>query len=302
MFRFLFFLLSSFSLFSSLIKSTGFEKVIYPLKSDPIDVVIPCAPKDLLTLEDCIKSILKNGKNIRRIIVVSKEKLTSSVEWFSEDLFPFSKKDISLEIFSGDERAAQEFIDSPKTRIGWIFQQLLKFYIPFVIPNISSNVLILDSDVMFLNPHSFMDENGTPFFIPATEHVREYFDHAAKVLPGIQRVQMGKSGISHHMLFQKPVLEDLFHLIETHHQKDLWKAMCSCIDRKELYKSCMSEYEIYFNFIQLRCDQWKLSNAKWMQVSQLNRIQYYQRTGYAFVVCPEWYRNLSMGNKRIYFE
>lgn len=300
MVHFLFFFMTCFSAFSW--DTHSFEKVVYDLHTDPIDVVIPCAPKDVLTLEKCIEGIQKNGKNIRRIIVVSKEKLTSSAEWFSEELFPFSKKDVALEIFKGNEREAQAFIDSPKTRIGWIFQQLLKFYIPFVIPDISRNVLILDSDVIFLNPVTFVNEKGIASFIPATEYVKEYFDHASKFLPGLRRVQMGKSGIAHHMLFQKEVLEDLFHLVETYHQKDLWKAMCFCIDMNELYKSSMSEYEIYFNFIQLRTNQWHLSNARWMQISQLNRIEYYKRSNHAFIVCPEWYRSLAMENRGVIFE
>ena len=46
-------------------------------------------------------------------------------------------------MFHGDAEKAREFLASPVTRIGWIYQQLLKLYAPFVIPGISSNVLVL---------------------------------------------------------------------------------------------------------------------------------------------------------------
>ena len=55
-----------------------------------IDVVIPAHKKDVDTLELCIESIRKNVKNVRRVIVVSKEKLTEKAEFYCEEDFPFS--------------------------------------------------------------------------------------------------------------------------------------------------------------------------------------------------------------------
>ena len=254
--------------------------------------MIPSAPKDLPTLEYCIEGIRKNGKNIRRIIVLSKERMTHSAEWFSEEWFPFSKKEIALEIYAGrgDEEAAEEFLKAPNTRIGWIFQQLLKFYTPFVIPDLSSNVLILDSDVIFLHPVDFITSSGEPYFIPAKEYFVSYFEHAARLLPPLHRVHAGRSGVSHHMLFQKPVLEDLFQLIKEKHKMEPWKAICRCIDLKSIYYSCMSEYEIYFNFIQLRSDQVHFHFAKWVEIPSLQMIFHYKRMDYLFIACPEWLR------------
>jgi len=273
-----------------------FKKVEYQFSDDPIDVVIPCVPKDLLTLELCIDGIKKNGKNIRRIIVLSKEPMTANAEWFSEDLFPFTKKDIALEIFHGNEEGAAAFIASPMTRIGWIFQQLLKLYTPFVIPNISPNVLILDSDVIFLKKIRFI-EDGEPCFIPGKEYFTAYFEHAARLLPGLKRVNMKHSGIAHHMLFQKPVLEDLFRLVEEQHKTEMWRAMCRSVDMNELYRSCMSEYEIYFNFIQLRSDQARINPVKWAEIHTLRLLPQFRRGEEVFVACPEWFRKLYGSNE-----
>jgi len=65
------------------------------IASFAIDAVIPAHPKDLETLEYCIKGIKKNVKNIRRIIVVSKSKLTDNAEWFDEALYPFSYPEVA---------------------------------------------------------------------------------------------------------------------------------------------------------------------------------------------------------------
>ncbi len=269
------------------------QKTTYRFSNEPIDVVIPCHRKDLYTLEKCIGGIKKNGKNIRRVIVVSSERLSDSAEWFDENLFPFSKKDLAEEIFHGEEGKASQFLQTPGCRIGWIFQQFLKFYAPFVIPGISSNVLILDSDVVFLNPTSFQNESGGPHFIPSKEHWKPYFHHAARLLPWLRRVDFSLSGVSHHMLFQRPLLEDLFSLIELEHCIEPWKAMCRCVDPAELYQSCMSEYEIYFNFALLRTHQATLHPARWAQVAHLDFMAPYQKMGYLFIACHDWSRNHS---------
>jgi hypothetical protein len=268
-------------------------KITYAFLDEPIDVVIPCIRKDLYALEHCIEGIKKNGKNIRRIIVVSPEPFSDSAEWFDENLFPFSKKDLAVEIFHGDEWLAEEFLQAPRSRIGWIFQQFLKLYAPLVIPGISSNVLILDSDMVFLNPTEFQNELGGPHFILARENESVYFEHAARVLPWLKRVHPSHSGISHHMLFQRAILEDLFSLIKLEHNMESWKAICRCIDHAHLHQSCMSEYEIYFNFTLLRCCQATLHHARWMAVPNLDCLIPYQKLGYLFVVCHEWSRNLS---------
>jgi len=279
------FLLIIFSL------SAQIPKVTYTFSTEPIDVVIPYHPKDFETIELCIKGIRENGKNVRRIIVISDKPYTTSAEWFDENSYPFSKADVALEIFHGDQEKATEFLTHPKTRIGWIFQQLLKLYAASVIPNISSNVLILDADVIYFKPTDFIDPSGQPYFLPGTNDTKEYFEHAAKLLNGLHRVYPDKSGIVHHMLFQRPILDDLFHLISLQHQTEAWRAICRCVDLNEIYKSCLSEYEIYFNFVMQRTTQRTLRRLHWTEVvPNLSNLSYYQRAGYVFIASQEWYR------------
>lgn len=265
------------------------DKKVYYLPRMPIDVVIPCVEKDQETLELCIAGIKQNIENVRRIIVVSANSLTKNAEWFDEKKYPFTPFDLSREIFQNEDQAAR-FLASP-SRMGWIYQQLLKLYAPFVISDISSNVLIVDADTIFLNPVQFLGPMGEGKYNPGTENHHPYFAHASKLIPGLTRVYPAYSGISHHMLFQKDVIEDLFRIIEGYHGIETWKALCRCIDPARVNESCMSEYEIYFNFVFARSDQMQIRPLAWANISNLDDISLYQMANYHYVSCHSYLRH-----------
>ena len=259
----------------------------YIFYNDPIDVVIPCTNKDLPSLNLCINGIRKNGKNIRRIIVVSANKLTDIAEWFNESLYPFSKYDVAYEIF-GNKKQATLYQNTPGNRLGWIYQQLLKLYAPFVIPNISSNVLILDADTIFLNPVEFLGRNHAGLLNIGTEYHLPYFEHGARLLPGFRRLFREYSGVSHHMLFQKSVLKDLFKCIELANHDKPWRCFCHCIDRTFLFSSSASEYELYFNFSLSRTNQLQIRSLKWENISDITLLEQYRDAGYTYVSCHKY--------------
>lgn len=255
---------------------------------EPIDVVIPCHKKDKITLNLVIDGIKKNVKNLGRIIVVSSERLSDQAEWFDEKNYPFTKRKLAYRIFKNKEQA-KEFMKSPKTRIGWIFQQMLKTYSMFVIPNISSNVLIVDADTIFLRPVEFQDPaTGAGLYNPGNEYHIPYFTHLSKVLPGFRKVFPQYSGISHHMLFQRSVMEALFAEIKQAHNKEPWKVFCDMVDKKELFSSCMCiEYELYFNYVFSQCDQVKIRHLKWDNVP-FYKFNTYKNAGYDYLSCHSW--------------
>jgi hypothetical protein len=261
----------------------------YPLRNEPIDVVIPCTDKDLDTLNLCIAGIKENCAQVRRIIVVSSYPLTDQAEWFNEAAYPFSKKTVALHLLQGNKQAAKKFLQPP-SRVGWYFQQLLKFYAPFVIPEISSNILVLDSDVLFLNPVEFLDANFGGLYNPGSDNYAPYFKHAHKFLPGLHRLYPTYSGIADHMLFQRAVLEDLFLAVESHHQRPLWQAFCHCVSPEDLPLSGASEYEIYFNFVFSRTDQVHIRHLKWDNVRTLDKISDFKSQGYHYIACHKWLR------------
>ncbi|MCI5052568.1 MAG: hypothetical protein MRY21_05470 [Simkaniaceae bacterium] len=235
----------------------------------------------MITLPFAIHGIKKYGKNIGRIFVISKRRLTNNVEWIPENSYPFSFKDVAFEIFQ-NAHETRAYLADKNNRTGWIYQQLLKLYAQKVKPDLSENTLMLDSDTIFLNPVAFQREDGSPCFNIGAEYHPPYFAHMDRFLPGLKRVH-GESGITHHMLFQRPVLEDLFELVESYHKLPFWKAFIRCIDRKEIYGAGCSEFEIYFNFIKLRSQNWATRLLRWTNVSKFTLLKIAQRRGYHYL-------------------
>lgn len=247
---------------------------IYSFSNDPIDVVIPCVEKDLITLNLCIEGIRKNGENIQRIIVISNKRLTNEAEWFDESQYPFSFQDVAAALPANG--------DGKLERTGWYYQQLLKLYAPLVIPDISPNVLILDADTIFLNPVSFLNEQSGGMYNPGFEHHPPYFQHGARLISGFYKYFPDYSGISHHMIFQRPVIESLFKELENQHKDPFWKTFCLLVDPKELIESGASEYEIYFNYAFIRTDQISVRLLKWKNIESLSEIEELKNKGFHY--------------------
>lgn len=254
----------------------------YPLTEELIDVVIVSHPKDKKTLDDCIKGIKENCWRIRRVIVVSSKKLTHQAEWFSEKDFPFTLEEVALEITRGDKKKGQTFIRTKERGPGWYFQQLLKLYSPFIIPDISSNVLVIDADTIFLNTTDFLNTKGGGLFCVDYKDInKNYFLHASRLIPGYRRVYPQFYSICHHMLFQKPILENLFQVVEKGHGGiPFWKAFCRAVD---LHYPGASEYEIYFNFALRNSKQVQIRELKWGNSAHLDEMAFFKEAGYHFV-------------------
>lgn len=257
----------------------------YVFTKDELTVVIPCIRRDLRTLRRCIEGVKKNIKNVNRIIVISEDQLTKSCEWFPESRYPFTKREVAYCLFDGNKQKAERYIANPENRLGWLYQQLLKLYAPFVIPDISSNVLVVDADVIFLKPVEYQTEEGWPLLTAGKEYHKPYFEHAKRLLPDLTRVYDSISGITHHMLFQRAVLEDLFSRVEEKHNKAFWKAFISCVSQDEIYSSGASEYEIYFNFLVSRTDNFVIRNLKWKNEPYLKDMKRYIEKDYDYVAC-----------------
>jgi len=214
------------------------------LKSPEFDIVIPVHKKDLAVLEYCIEAARKKIVGARRIITISAKRYTNNAEWFCESKFPFSMDFVRQ--YTGDS-------------CGWYFQQLLKLYAPLVIPDISENVLILDSDTVFFRKTKMFDSQGRPFYNISKDKkiCRKPFDiaveeHIQKLWPIISRNNLpeqfeGISGICHSMMFNRKILEQLFTKVEDHDNSGdkFYKIFLKHANKEH----SASEYQIYFNFI-----------------------------------------------------
>lgn len=254
-----------------------------------IDVVIPCVKGDLEILPFCIKGIRKNVKAANRIFVISKEKLTEDAEWIPESNFPFSKEDVAMHLTT-DENSRMKLLEKGG-RAGWYLQQLLKLYAPFVIKGISENVLIVDADTVFLNPVTFLGNDGLGLYDFGNEKHSPYFSHMQRLLPTLKKVDPKKSGIVHHMLFQKKYLKKLFDKVEVLHHLPFWKAFCCQVAPQDLFFSGASEYEIYFNFLLSKKGSRMIRPLKHLNVSSIKNLEKYEKEGYHYVSCHYYLRN-----------
>lgn len=258
----------------------------YSFSNEPYDVIIPCGPKDKEVLKLCIEGIKKNI-SYRRLIVLSPHKYSHEAEWFNEALFPFTLYQVAFELNNRSRSKTKSYLKKKNNRAGWFYQQLLKFYAPFVIPGISSNVLVVDADLIFLNSVEFMNENNAPLLNSTSfEYYWPYFTHAKRLIPGFKRNELGLSGISHHMLFQKPVIEALFSTVEKHHKLPFWKAFLMQVKRP--YDADASEYEIYMNFLLSTSNQAEWRPLQWQNVDKIDNLEELRGSGFDFVTY-HWY-------------
>lgn len=258
-------LLIFFCLYHSYIYSL--EKTTYTFFNDPIDVVIPCHTKDASNVERTIASIRNYIPDVRRIIVVSAQPFTEKAEWADERLYPFTKESIALAVF-GSKKEAYHQLTRSDSRMGWLYQQFLKLFAAYYIPDISSNILVVDADVIFLKPIEFVQSNGAGLYAVRKRRYPDYFAHLTRLMPNLTGCLQEYSGVAHHMLFQKPVLDDLFETIAARHHEEPWFAIAHAIHvtHNEIPHTAMSEYEIYFNFAFARTDQVKIRPLQWQEL------------------------------------
>jgi hypothetical protein len=213
-----------------------------------IDVVIPTCLKDLDTLGSVIKGIKRNVEHVRNIYVVCnhiyKDKIKEGI-FIDEEIYPFnmaSIKSIIHNILMFYPHGRQE---------GWWFQQLLKLYSFQVIKNISSNILIVDSETIFYNKYRPIKDNKA-YYAVSKEVFHHFRIHMKHLLNDINIFSNRISGICHQMLFQTHVLQNLIDRVEKYHldmrgiYMPFWKIMLTLAERYKIY---YSEYDIYFNFM-----------------------------------------------------
>jgi hypothetical protein len=239
------------------------------------DIVIPVGPNDISFIHLLIQYTKQNVIGFRNIYLVSYDDslIVEGCITISESIYPFSKPDICA-------------ILGQDCRQNWYLQQLLKLYAMFVIPDILDNVLIIDCDTFFLKPTRFLDDSNNSIHYHLYENNEPYFLHMNRMHSSLARIDIEKSGVSHHMMFQKQYLTELFELVQQNHNMDFWKAFINCIDPTAF--SGASEYEMYFNFmLKYHPDKIILREPRFKCIGKLEELH---TDAYDFVSYHHWCR------------
>jgi hypothetical protein len=160
----------------------------------------------------------------------------------------------------------------------WFMQQIMKLSISKLSKN---NALIVDADLLFLQPIRFVEDDKFNFYM-AKEYDQRYFD-ALQHLVGItkQTTLRKQSFISDFAVFNPNILESLQQSIETNHNQHWIDAIQNYVTiPNDLAGATISEYELYGNYLlSLKQDNYNLIDpieyAMWhfYKLSDFKQIQ-----------------------------
>jgi hypothetical protein len=222
------------------------------------DILIPVGPNDTDVIREQLEYTKRNIVGYRNIYLLYKD-ISLQIEGcitVSENSFPFTIETVAK--YHGKSK-----------RNGWYLQQLLKLYAGRTIPGILETYLVLDSDTFFLKPTIFI-ENNKPMYAYGKEYHLPYFNHMLRLNPSFKRVDT-RSGICHHMIFQKKYIDEIFKLVETKHGQPFYETFLKQVSSYDYLYSGASEYELYFNYmIQNHPSEIIIRQLQWQNVPRLS--------------------------------
>jgi hypothetical protein len=245
------------------------------------DIVIPFGPNEKYLIHEQIKYTKENVIGYNNIYIITYDS-TIQVDgciMIDENIFEF--KEFIINYFKQ--------YHGKQNRNMWYYQQLLKLYAGYKIPSILDNYLVIDADVFFLKKTSFF-ENNKPIFTTSEEYHNPYFIHMNRLNSQFEKVYE-KSGICHHMMFNKTYLNEIMQIVENTHNIEFWKAFIllvieHCNYNIHYLESGASEYELYFNYmIKNYNDKIIIRDLKWQNCSskEFNNIQHYIVNDYDYI-------------------
>jgi hypothetical protein len=201
----------------------------------PVDVFVPCGPRDERLLSFCIDGIMRSVSNpISRIVVVSPDQIAdrfkrADVVWIRDGEVLSQKVEAILGTVAESRRA-------------WIRQQLIK--LRMVAFSQAEATLVVDADTILLSKRSWYD-GERQILTPSHEFHSPYHQLNARLL-GAQHVAMGVSFVAHHQLMQRKILSSFFGSTETSYISAV-ELIAASLNSSEA--SSFSEYEIYSNLL-----------------------------------------------------
>jgi len=243
------------------------------MKPLPIPVLITCADKDQELLPLVMQRLKAYGLGLGRILVVSPRPPTPipglPIDWIHDDRLPLKQAQVLP--YLGRDAA-----------LGWWWQQLVKLLMLHWWPQLGSRLLVWDSESLLLKPLRFQDARGRVLLHPASELHAAYTAHLERLVPGLKRWHPRLSGITHWILLDRWILEDLIQRVEQHWQMPFWQAFLAAVSPEWRLQGGASEYDLYFNFalqfhpnrVRLRQLPWRVSGALCEAVNDESNAHY----------------------------
>ena len=201
-----------------------------------LDAVVLTTGKDSLAFDKSIQSSLKHFVDVRNYYIVTPhpadliEKFRNK-SWYSdrikivgEDTFPFKWNNISEIMIQAVQDKGVYPIDGKSTfektvwgRTGWFLQQLLKFYAGKVLG--LEDFVLLDSDVIWFNDIRFnahCNATSRSYYYASSSQYHPSYLATLSAISGVHKIDapVHRSGIVHHMVIVKTVLDDLMSVSE----------------------------------------------------------------------------------------
>lgn len=252
-----------------------------------LGAVMVTTAKDAEVFSLSIKSALTHLVDVQTFYVVTpdSEKLSermkglgSRVVFVPEAKFNFTGEGIIDTMLEAVKVKGQYPLNGGKSqfehmlysKIGWFLQQLLKLYAGKVLD--IEDFVLLDSDIIWYKDTKFISDDQTGVEAPlrrylytsSTQYHPSYISTMKSIvgvspLAGEHKPGQYRSGVVHHLVISKTILNDLFATAENmHDNKPFWKIM---LEQSAFEMTChapnpkicgggstLSEYEMYFTF------------------------------------------------------
>ena len=206
-------------------------------KDKKIDILIPTILKDFEILELFIESLCLINHKINKIYIVSPT---------NDDMVNFCEKNNIIHIDEldavGFAKKNINYVVDGRDRSGWLYQQLIKLSCD----NITElkDVLVIDSDTIFVNKNCFFSENKFLFYASAEWH-QPYFDTFKNIFGYAAPSRLSLT--SHMMIFNHDKLKEMKKELEKKHNKSWQEVYLSTVSPTE--NSCISDYDTYANWM-----------------------------------------------------
>lgn len=192
-----------------------------------------------------ISSALKYLIDVNTIYVIAQDQkledkfgsyFGSRVRFVSESNFPWTSRHVQRVLYEAVKlknpnyplTGSSEFEKWIEERSGWYLQQLMKLHAGEVLG--LGDYVVLDADLCWFKPIAFIaNQSGdflTYYYTPSNQQHSSYYRTMKSILqiePKLTPSNIHYSGISHHMVFSKHVLQSLRDRVkELHHGRSFW--------------------------------------------------------------------------------